>query len=419
MAKLIPSISIIGFEDACEAIRGAVRPVSSERIPLTDALGRFAAEDIVADADLIPFDRSSMDGFAVFSGDTRAASPEHPVVFRVTQSVFAERGHSILTPETAMAISTGAPIPRGADAVIPIEDVQENNGTILVSAPVTPRCCIFPAGEDTRRGELLVLRGQMIRPATLGLLAFIGKASLTVYRRPRVSVTCTGSELIAAGATPSHGEIRNSNGLTLTTLVKECGGEATDFGIVADDRQALKTFLESAGSDCDMIITTGGASAGQRDLIKGVLQQLGVDFRFQAVAVRPGKPTGFGVWHGMPVFALPGNPAAAFVSFHVLIRPALLHVAGCHCQSISVVRAVLNGHARSKPGFRYFLLARLASTGQAFEVTPLLNQCSVLARTAADANSLIELPEGNSIFTNGEIVKVRVLDWTSVLPSDG
>lgn len=403
--------SMIGFDEAREAILTTVQSVTAERVRLSEALGRVVAEDVVADADLVPYARSAMDGFALRSTETVRAAPGQPLTFPVAGVVFAEQGRVTLAPGTAMSITTGAPIPDGADAVIPFEEVQRGDGTIVVSAPVAAGSCVFPPGEDVRRGELLVNCGDVIQAATLGLLAFVGRAELTVYRRPRVSVVCTGNELVEVTSTPGYGQIRNSNAFTLRALIQKCGADVTYCGTASDDQKALGRVLESARVGCGMIITTGGASVGERDLVKGVLRELGAEFRFRAVAVRPGKPTGFGTWDGIPFFVLPGNPAAVFVCFQEFVRPALLEIAGHRRTALPTVRAALGGRVKSKAGRRYVVLARLAFTTQGFEVTPLANQCSVLVRTSADSNALIVLPEGPATFERGDIVDVHVLDW--------
>jgi molybdopterin molybdotransferase len=403
--------SMVGFDEAREAILTAVESVTAERVGLSAALGRVVAEDVVADADLVPYARSAMDGFALRSTETVRAAPDQPLTFPVAGFVFAEHGRVTLAPGTAMSITTGAPIPDGADAVIPFEEVQRGDGTIVVSVPVAAGSRVFPAGEDVRRGELLVNCGDVIQAATLGLMAFVGRAELTVYRRPRVSVVCTGNELVEVTSTPGFGQIRNSNAFTLTALIQKCGADVTYCGTAPDDQKALGRVLESARVGSGMIMTTGGASVGARDFVKGVLQELGAEFRFRAVAVRPGKPTGFGTWDGTPFFVLPGNPAAVFVCFQEFVRPALLEIAGHRRTGLPTVRAALGGRVTSKAGRRYVVLARLAYTPQGFEVTPLANQCSVLVRTSADSNALIVLPEGPATFERGDIVDVHVLDW--------
>jgi molybdopterin molybdotransferase len=399
------------FDEAREAIVAAVAALPAESVRLAEALGRVAAEDVVAEADLVPYARSSMDGYAVRAAETAAATPAHALRLPVVGKALAEEGEAVLAPGTAMVITTGAPIPHGADAVIPFEQLQRSDGEIVISAPVQTGDCIFPPAEDVTRGDLLVKAGDVLRPAMLALLAFVGKGEVCVHRRPRVSIVCTGSELVEVTAVPGHGQIRNSNAYMLTALIAECGGEPRFCGTSPDDPIVLRHLLELARHGTDLIITTGGASVGERDLVKGILGELGMEFRFREVAIRPGKPIGFGVWGGIPVCVLPGNPAAVFVGFYEFVRPALLRLGGRRSTWLPTLRARLTGHVKSKAGRRYLILAQLALTSDGFEVAPLPNQCSVLVRTSADANALIVLPEGPVSFDAGDSVEVQVLDW--------
>ena len=406
---------MIGFDQAREIIAGAVRPLPAESVPLAEASGRIAAEEIVADADLVPYARSAMDGYALRAADTGGAALGRPIKLPIIGKVLAEEGHATLSPGSALAITTGAPVPRGADAVIPYEEVRRAGEEIEISAPVRPGASVFPPAEDVRRGDVLVRAGETLRPAVVALLAFVGHSEVRVYRRPRVAVVCTGSELVEVSATPAHGQIRNSNAFALSALIEECGGQARFCGTAPDQRDTLRGLLGSARLEADLLITTGGASVGERDLVKGVLAELGTEFCFRSVAVRPGKPVGFGLWDGVPVCVLPGNPAAVFVGFYEFVRPALLRLAGRRAIELPALRAVLTGRVQSKPGRRYIILARLALADGRFEVTPLPNQCSVLVRTSADANALVLLPEGPASFEPGDAVEVQVLDWERVI----
>jgi len=406
---------MISFDAAREVILGAVEPLPAESVTLAEALGRVLAEEVIADADLVPYSRSAMDGYALRAADIATAAPGRPIKLPVVGKVLAEKGEAAVAPGTAMVITTGAPVPHGADVVLPYEQVERNGDAILVSAPAQPANCIFPPAEDVRRGDLLLSRGDVLRPATLALLAFVGRPRVRVYRRPRVGVVCTGNELVDVSVTPGHGQIRNSNAYTLTALISECGAEAQFSGTAPDNRAELRRLLEAAREGADLLITTGGASVGERDLVKSALAELGAEFRFRGIALRPGKPSGFAIWNGIPVCVMPGNPAAAFVGFYEFVRPALLRLAGRRSTELPTLRATLRGRVQSKPGLRYVILAQLALTSDGFEVTPLPNQCSVLVRTSADANALILLPEGPASFETGDPVEVQVLDWESTL----
>ena len=312
-------------------------------------LGRIAAETIVADADAVPFARSAMDGYAVRAAECARATREHPVGLPLAGKVFAEQTESTLAPGTTLAITTGAPLPYGADAVIPYEQIERHDGTIRIFALVASGACVFPPGEDIHCGDELVVAGESLRAGNLALLAFAGTTHLQVFQRPRVAVLCNGQELVDPGVTPGRGQVRNSNAVLLSSLVTEFGGLPNDRGTAPDDPAILSDMLESARQDSDLLVTTGGASRGERDLVKGVLKKLGAKFLFEQVAMRPGKHFGFAMWHGKPVCVLPGNPAAAFVCFQELVRPAMARLAGKQATSLPVVRARLQGslHARS------------------------------------------------------------------------
>lgn len=403
--------TMIDFDRAAALVVETVRPLASESVPLTGALGRVLAEDVVADEDAVPYARSAMDGYAVRALDTRGATADQPIRLRVLGSVFTEAGESSLVSGAALSISTGAPIPKGADAVIPVEQIERTGDEISVCTEISAGGCVFPPAEDVRKGDLLAACGDVLRPGTLGLLAFIGKSKVPVFRRPRVGLLCTGSELVEISATPRHGQVRNSNSQTLASLIAECGADVVSNVAVPDRQDALRASLMSARKGADLLVTTGGASVGERDLVKKMLTELGAAFQFGAVAIRPGKPIGFAIWHGIPVCVLPGNPAAAVVGFYEFVRPSLLRLAGRNSVKLQLVRAILRAGVKSKPGRKYMLFARLSLSGSGFDVTPLPNQCSVLVRSVADANALIVLPEGPADFKAGDSVDVQALSW--------
>ncbi len=406
---------LMPFDLARSILAAAVESLSTESIRLTDALGRIAAESIVAKEDLVPYPRSAMDGYALRSIDTQAASAATPVELLLDGKVFTGDGQSTLVTGTALGITTGAPVPIGADAVVPLEQVSVRDSKIFVDQPVCVGDCIFPPAEDVRCGESLLNRGSLIRPANMALLAFAGHSALYVYRRPNVSLLCTGSELVDVSDTPACGQVRNSNAYSLRALFSECGANARYCGAVTDNLNELSAALEEARRGADLLITTGGASVGERDLIKSALEEMGAEFEFRKVAIRPGKPFAFGRWQGLPVCVLPGNPAAAFVCFHEFVRPLLLRMAGRERIDLPTVRATLAGRAKSKLGSRYVLFGNLSITRFGFVVEPLDNQCSALVRNPATANALIVLPEGLASYESGDQVMVQVLNWDSAV----
>jgi molybdopterin molybdotransferase len=408
----------IGFDEALRTILSGVRPVSSENVALDKALGRIAAVAVIADEDAVPFPRSAMDGYAVRSSECAGATPDRPVQLPVAGQVFAEEGHATLAPGTAVSIMTGAPIPRGADAVIPHERTELHGASVRISVPVVPGDCVFPPGEDFHRGDELIAKGEVLNAGKLALLAFAGQPTVRVFRRPRVAIVCTGNELVDPGSKPAYGQVRNSNAVALSALVLAAGGEPRYEGVARDTRAALVEILQRARVGADLVITTGGASAGKRDLVKSTLTELGAEFHFKQVAMRPGKPVGFAEWDGVPVCVLPGNPAAAFVCFQKFLRPVLARLSGSSAVGPPVLQARLGAALHGRPGRRYFVLARLHREPKGFVVKPLANQCSALVRTAADANAIITVHETTSeskaSLRRGEMVDVEVFDWSSV-----
>src|ERR1700730_7781799 len=336
-------------DEALRAILSTVQPLATENVALAHALGRCAAATAVADEDAVPFPRSAMDGYAVRAIECALATPENPIELPVAGQVFAEEGESTLAPGTALAITTGAPVPRGADAVIPHERTEQHGASVRIFAPVPPGDCVFPPGEDFRRGDELVAAGEVLSPGKLALLAFAGRPTVRVFRRPRVALVCTGNELVDIAETPARGQVRNSNAIALSALVQVGGGEPRYEGVGPDNRSALAAMLERARRVADLVITTGGASAGARDFVKSVFAESGAEFCFTQVGMRPGRPCGFAKWGGIPVCVLPGNPAAAFVCFHKLVGPALARLAGRRNTDLPRLQARLDADLHARP----------------------------------------------------------------------
>jgi len=408
----------IGFDEALHTVLSAVQQMPAENVALAQALGRVAADAVVADEDAVPFPRSAMDGYAVRANECALATQDNPIDLPVAGQVFAEQGESSLPLGAALAITTGAPLPFGADAVIPHERTERHGSTVRIFAPVSLGDCVFPPGEDFRRGDELIAVGEVLNPGKLALLAFAGRPTVRVFRRPRVAIVCTGDELVDAAATPARGQVRNSNAVALSALVLAAGGEPCYEGVAPDNRASLEAMILRARRGADLMITTGGASTGERDLVKSVLTELGAEFRFAHVAMRPGRPFGFAKWGGIPVCVLPGNPAAAFVCFHKLVRPALARLSGHYATGLPRLHARLDADLHGRPDRRYFVLARLHCEAEGFVVKPLANQCSALVRTAAFANAIVTVRETASGSTSGlchdEMVEVELLDWSNV-----
>lgn len=399
------------IEQALSQILDGVRARTAETVALDQALGRVAADEVISKEELVPFARSAMDGFAVRAADTGRASAALPLRMQIAGAAYAERGEARLAPGTAIAISTGAPIPIGADAVIPIERVRQADGAIFIAERVALGDSVFPAGEDVRRGERIVARGEALRAGQIALLAFAGHSKVRVYRRARASILSTGNELVEIGTKPRHGQIRNSNAPLLVSLAREAGAAARFVGVAPDKPAKLKAMLRAAKRAADIIVTTGGASRGERDYVKGALEELGAKFAFREVAMRPGRPMGFATWGETPVFALPGNPAAAFVCWHVFVRPAILQISGRTSAIPRRVKARLTARIHGREGMEYAVFGRARFCDGGFELTPLENQCSALVRSASEANALAFVPSGENELLGGDQVEVQLLDW--------
>ena len=315
---------MIGIDEAVRRVLAEVRPVGGEDVGLLDAVGRTLAEEVVAGEDVPPFANSAMDGFAVRGEDLRAGLRELVLVDEVPAGYVSQVR---LAPGQAAKIMTGAPLPEGADTVVPVELTEAAGATVSLHDTVAPAANVRAAGEDIRRGDTVFASGQALGPAEIGLLASLGHSRLHVTRRPRVAVLATGSELVPLGEAVGPGQIRNSNSYTAYGQVLAAGGEPVLLGIARDDRDETRRLVARALEE-DVAITSGGVSVGEFDFVKDVQDELGVQRLFWGVRVKPGKPISFGTRDGTLVFGVPGNPVAAMVCFELYVRPALLAMQG-------------------------------------------------------------------------------------------
>jgi molybdopterin molybdotransferase len=396
----------VGFERARELMLASAEPLPSESVALSEAGGRVLAEVLRAGSDIVPYARSGMDGFALRARDCAGAG-EHGVTLPVIGMLYAGDASPQLASGTAMAIATGAPLPHGADAVVPIEDVEQRGATIFLSAPLRAGDHVFQPGDDARCGDILARPGDPITAGRAALLAAAGHARVRVHRRPRVAIVCTGDEVVAVGAFPLTGQIRNSNEAMLAVALARDGAELVFATAVGDAPGPLAVALREAMACSDLVITTGGASVGERDRVKETLVALGARFAFRSVALRPAKPAALARRGHATIAVLPGNPAAAFVAYAVLVRGLVRKLAGRSDPYPAGTIAVLDGSIRAKPERHYVMFGRLTSDGHGFSVAPLENQCSSLVRTAADANALIVVPPGKGVIAAGSLVSVE------------
>lgn len=430
---------IWSVDEHLDDILGKIRPLEPIELQLLDAQGCVLVEDVVVPAALPPFDNSSMDGYAVRTADVEGASEEFPAVLTVVGDIAAGSAElPAVGPGEAVRIMTGAPLPPGAEAVVPVEwtdgergegpaetmaaagpesspgdstGEDDGFGEVRVHRPAAARAHIRDRGSDVAAGEIAVRAGTVLGPAQLGLLAAIGRATVTVRPRPRVVVLSTGSELVPPGEPLGEGRIHDSNSFMLTACARDAGALAYRTGAVDDDPVVFRATLEDQLVRADAVVTSGGVSVGAHDVVKEALAGLtGEEGRvsFRRLAMQPGKPQGFGRVgpDRVPLFALPGNPVSSYVSFELFVRPALRALMGLPPGDRETVRAVCVDGVKSSPaGRRQFLRGRYADG----EVTPVGGAGSHLVKALADADALIVVPEDTTSVDPGAEVEVVLL----------
>jgi molybdopterin molybdotransferase len=369
--------------------------VASIELPLLEAQGLLLAENIVARVPLPGFDNSAMDGYAVRAVDTRGASEEHPLELPVVGDVVAgTKSRNGMGPGLAMRIMTGAPVPAGADAVIPLEQTDRGLARVRIMAPAHSGDCVRRAGEDLAAGSQALAAGAAIGPQQIALLAAIGRERVLVRPRPRVVVISTGSELVEVGQQPGFGEVPDSNSYLLAAAARDAGADTYRAGIIPDDHSKLLDVLESQLLRADILITTGGVSMGAFDIVKQALSELGT-VQFLRVAMQPGKPQGFGhLGDHVPIFCLPGNPVSALVSFEVFVRPAIRKLLGKRQLQRATVQAVALEGVESPPGVRQYRRGVLhREANDTYSVSFVGGAGSHLIAAMASANCLVVIDE--------------------------
>jgi molybdopterin molybdotransferase len=393
------------FEESRKLILDNVPLMGTERAFLLDAAGRVLAEDMTAPWDMPRWTNSAMDGYAV-----RAVDCQGSVTLNVTGFIPAgASATTALRPGTAIKIMTGAPLPAGADAVVPVEDTQEIGDEVRIEAPVKKGSHIRLKAEDVKGGECIIPAGTVLRPAEVGMLASFGKVFVTVFRRVRVAILSTGDELAELGDPLTEEKIINSNTLALAAALMEIGAEPTILGIARDNRaDHAEKMLE--GLKADVLITSAGVSTGDRDFVRAVLEELGAEFIFNKVGIKPGRPTTFGLIDRKPVFCLPGNPVSTLVTFEELVRPALLKMMG-HERIIKplIEATLLTDLTKKRLGVLNFQRVGIEVKDGKYLASCSGDQNTGILKTMVRADALALLPENRDHFKAGDKVGIHLL----------
>ena len=408
---------LIALSEARRIVLDHTDPLAVETVPLVDAAGRVAAADLAADIDNAPFAHAAMDGFALRASQIAAASPGHPVSLHVIGEVPAGSvWDAPIDDGECVRIMTGAPLPDAADAVVKYEIVEVADGdgktgsTVTFTAPASPGDNVRASGEEARAGEVVVHAGEVVNTGGVGFLASCGVTEVPTYCRPRVAIMATGSELVEPTQVPGPGQIRNSNASSLAACVAEAGGAPEVLPIVRDAYDELADAVARAAREYDCVLTTGGAAGGDFDFIEEVVSDLGETF-VTAINMRPGKAETFGHVDGTPVFGLPGNPAAAWMGFQMLVRPALRKMQGYTHFDRPRIEATLACDVRAKKDARMTLMrAVIDRDSGAYRVTPLKKQSSGLFGPLQRSNALVVIERGDVGHAAGETVECILLD---------
>ena len=377
---------MISVSDALARVLEATPVLGVERVLLPDALGRVAAADVASTRAVPAAPNSAMDGYAVRHADLAATPARLRIVATEPAGTVVA---AAVEPGTAIKLFTGSVVPKGADTVVRVEDTAERDGVVEVQKAPAAGANIRDAGEDVRPGQVVVGAGTVLGPADLGVLASVGRATLAVYRRPRVAIVATGSELVEVDVEPGPGQVVNSNAYALAAAVREAGGDPVVHAIVGDRREDIRAALGEALA-ADVLLTSGGVSVGEHDHVKETLEALGVERLFWKVAQKPGKPLTVGRRDGHLVFGLPGNPVSALVCFAIYVRPALRRMQGDPRAHLPVVQARLGAGIRKASGLTEFVRVRLDEQDGGWVATPFASQSSgVLSSLSAGAGLLI------------------------------
>jgi len=406
---------LMDIEDARRAVLERVSPLDAEEVALDDALGRVLSADVSSAHAIPPFDNSAMDGYAVRAQDTGGASPDTPVVLRIVdESRAGAPAAADVGVKEAIAISTGAPMPAGADAIVRLEDAQLRDGSLALTSSVDSGRDLRHAGDDVMAGDVVVQGGTVLGPSELGVLASVGRAVVPCGRRPSLGVLTTGDELVGPSDELGPGKIRDANAHSVPGLARTAGAAVTAVDHTGDDadltREAIAGLLEA-----DVAVVCGGVSVGEHDHVRPGFAALRVEEVFWGLALRPGRPTWFGTTgEGRLVFGLPGNPVSAVVTFVLLVRPALLALAGASPDRHRA-SAVLDAPYGKRPGRAHFVRVRLDARDDGWHARPTKEQASHVLTSMLGADAFAIVPAQHGDVEAGERVEIELLPSASLL----
>lgn len=403
---------MLSVEEALKRILADIKPLAITHVPLSEARGLVLAQDIVAQEDIPPFDNSAMDGFALLSKDSKSVAGQPPRL-RVTGEIAAGYVTSSAVEDgTAMRIMTGAPVPQGADTIIQVELTRSagpDSPWVEVLEEVVPGNNIRPAGEDIQRGQTVLTQGIEIGAWEIGILATLGWVTVPVIRRPRVAILGTGDEVIDIGESLQPGKIRNSNSYLLEAAVREAGAEAHRLGVARDTVESLREKFSEA-TTYDLILTSGGVSVGDFDLVKKIMQEQG-NIDFWRINMRPGKPVAFGYIGAAPLLGLPGNPVSTAVTFELFGRPLIRKMLG-HTQLFKPqIDVIVEDGVSDRAMRRHYVRAHVRWQNGRFIAHTTGNQGSHIMTSLLNANAFVIVPEGGVVIQPGDTAKAMMLDW--------
>jgi len=406
LARLKGFEKLTGVDDALRLFLKELKPamLGVDRVPISEALERVVAENVVSPSDLPSFDRSAMDGFAVKASDTFDASQFKPRLLKLTEKEIVSEGE-------ASQIWTGGMLPKGADAVVMLEHTRKVNGEIEVLAAVTPDENVSKRGEDIRKKEVVVKTGVRLQPQHLGLFAGLGITHINVARKPKVALLSTGNELVELGQKPELGQIINVNQLIQSAMCRQLGAEPVYLGIARDNLNEISGKIADGLEQADVVVTTGGTSVGYADFVPMVVDKLGKPgVIVHGIAMRPAMPTALAIVRGKPVFVLSGYPVASLFGFEVFVRPTILRLLGIEYEPRPMLKAKLTRRVASALGRRVFLRVYVLHKEGEFFAEPIRTKGSGVLSTMTKANGYVVIPEDREGLEEGETVIVHLFD---------